>query len=169
MNSAGRSATGRRDPASPERPCSPAEKHRRTGPVAPAAAAAVARRPVAEAWLTRGLLYEWQQRNLSSSLPLALRQLERAGNLDNIRLAIQAGSAPDDASTSGSRPAWIGPVDPLPGIGYRGPVFMDSDIYKTLEAVGWELGARRPRPELGSPSPPTSPACSSRPSGRTAT
>ena len=149
MNSAGRSATGRRDPASPERPRSPAEEHRRTGPVAPAAAAAVARRPVADAWLTRGLLYDWQQRNLSSSLPLALRQLERAGNLDNIRLAIQAASAPDDASTPGLRPAWIGPVDPLPGIGYRGPVFMDSDIYKTLEAIGWELG-HAPRPELSS-------------------
>jgi DUF1680 family protein len=40
-------------------------------------------------------------------------------------------------------------VDPLPGTGYRGPVFMDSDIYKTLEAIGWELAHGR-RPELAS-------------------
>ena len=38
----------------------------------------------------------------------------------------------------------VGPVDPLPGMGYRGPVFMDSDIYKTLEAIGWELAHGRP-------------------------
>jgi uncharacterized protein len=42
------------------------------------------------------------------SLPLALRQLEAAGNLGNLRLAI------------------VGKRE-----GYRGPVFMDSDIYKT--------------------------------------
>ena len=67
--------------------------------------------------LTSGLLHDWQQRNRAASLPLALRQLQAAGNLDNLRLAI-AGT----------------------GEGYRGPAFMDSDIYKTLEAIGWELG-----------------------------
>jgi uncharacterized protein len=49
-----------------------------------------------------------QQRNRTLSLPLALRQLEAAGNLGNLRLAIVGKRA-----------------------GYRGPVFMDSDIYKT--------------------------------------
>jgi DUF1680 family protein len=67
--------------------------------------------------LTGGLLHDWQRRNRRQSLPLALRQMEAAGNLDNLRLAIAGG-----------------------GEGYRGPVFMDSDLYKTLEAVGWELG-----------------------------
>jgi DUF1680 family protein len=67
--------------------------------------------------LADGLLHEWQQRNRTASLPLALRQLENAGNLDNLRLA---GSGADS--------------------GYRGPVFMDSDVYKTLEAISWELG-----------------------------
>ncbi len=56
------------------------------------------------------------ERNHASSLPLALRQLEAAGNLGNLRLAIAGAHE-----------------------GYRGPVFMDSDIYKTLEAIGWEL------------------------------
>ena len=89
------------------------------GPAVPSASAAVAHRPLAGdgARLTAGLLHAWQQRNAGASLPLALRQLETAGNLANVRLAI-----------SGARE------------GYRGPVFMDSDIYKVLEAIGWELG-----------------------------
>ncbi len=96
------------------------------GPVRPTIGASVVHRPVdgLGARLTSGLLSDWQQRNRSASLPLALRQLEAAGNLANLRLAI--------AGTGGS---------------YRGPVFMDSDIYKTLEAVSWEQG-REPSSEL---------------------
>jgi hypothetical protein len=80
--------------------------------------------------LTGGLLGEWQRRNADASLPLALRQLDAAGNLDNLRLAISVSEG-----------------GPAAGAGYRGPVFMDSDIYKTLEAIGWEL-QRGPRPDL---------------------
>ncbi len=89
------------------------------GPVNPTAAAHVAQRPAdgLGATLTSGLLADWQRRNRQASLPLALRQLETAGNLDNVRLAV----------------AGVGGV-------YRGPVFMDSDIYKTLEAISWESG-----------------------------
>ena len=90
-----------------------------SGPVRPSPGAAVMHRPLSgqAARLGPGLLHDWQQRNRMSSLPLALRQLEMAGNLGNLRLAI-----------AGARE------------GYRGPQFMDSDIYKTLEAIGWELG-----------------------------
>ncbi len=96
------------------------------GPVSPTPDAAVAHRPLAgrAARLGTGLLHDWQRRNRDASLPLALRQLEAAGNLGNLRLAIAGAHE-----------------------GYRGPVFMDSDIYKTLEAVGWEL-SRGPDPEL---------------------
>jgi uncharacterized protein len=89
------------------------------GPVSPSPAAAVVHRPLGgrAARLDAGLLHDWQQRNRASSLPLALRQLETAGNLGNLRLVIAGAHE-----------------------GYRGPVFMDSDIYKTLEAIGWELG-----------------------------
>jgi hypothetical protein len=88
------------------------------GPAAPSASAAVTHQPLTGgASLPGGLLHAWQQRNAEASLPLALRQLETAGNLANVRLAV-----------SGARE------------GYRGPVFMDSDIYKVLEAIGWELG-----------------------------
>jgi len=134
-----------------------------TGPVAPTTAASGTHHPVTRARLAGGLLHQWQQRNLAASLPLALRQLEDAGNLDNVRLAIQAARAAGSADAEGEansaadgygamgghRPVGVGPVDPLPGTGYRGPVFMDSDIYKTLEAIGWEL-AHGPRPELAS-------------------
>jgi DUF1680 family protein len=89
------------------------------GPVRPTTAAAVAHRPLDRPGvrLTDGLLGEWQRRNRGVSLPLALRQLERAGNLDNLRL-VSAGQ----------------------GEPYQGPRFADSDLYKTLEAIGWELG-----------------------------
>src|ERR1700726_4761448 len=60
------------------------------GPVSPTPAAVVTHRPLAgqAARLGPGLLHDWQQRNRTSSLPLALRQLEAAGNLGNLRLAI---------------------------------------------------------------------------------
>ena len=132
-----------------------------TGPVAPRAAAAGSHQPLARTSLTGGLLHQWQQRNLAASLPLALRQLEDAGNLDNVRLAIKANHEAllrAEGAADGRRLVGVGPVDPLPGTGYRGPVFMDSDIYKTLEAIGWELAHRsHPKnpenpehPELGS-------------------
>ena len=105
------------------------------GPIGMSATATWSHRPLPGrgARLTGGLLHDWQQRNLAESLPLALRQLEAAGNLDNVRLAIRA--AADGAGGAGT------------AAGYRGPVFMDSDIYKTLEAIGWEL-AHGDRPEL---------------------
>jgi uncharacterized protein len=98
------------------------------GPAVPSASATVAHQPLSGggARLSAGLLHAWQQRNAEASLPLALRQLETAGNLANVRLAV-----------SGARE------------GYRGPVFMDSDIYKVLEAIGWELG-RSPDERLAS-------------------
>lgn len=65
-----------------------------------------------------------QELNHDVSLPNGYRMLEQAGNLHDLRLA--AGQA-------------TGP--------YRGPVYMDSDVYKWLEAVAYEL-ARRPDPAL---------------------
>jgi hypothetical protein len=96
------------------------------GPASPTASAAVIHRPLEGRGvrLTGGLLRDWQQRSHDASLPLALRQMEAAGNLNNLRLVIAGASD-----------------------GYRGPVFMDSDIYKTLEAIGWELG-HDPAPDL---------------------
>ena len=123
------------------------------GPVMPTASAIAAQRPLAApgARLTGGLLHEWQRRNASSSMPLALHQLEAAGNMANLRLAISAEAQADGGVGGGDGHAqFAGPqsaVAAQPGLGYHGPVFMDSDIYKTLEAIGWELGSG-PRPAL---------------------
>jgi DUF1680 family protein len=103
------------------------------GPATPTAAAQTAHRPLTGpgAALTEGLLHDWQSRNREASLPLALRQLEVAGNLDNLRAAAAAGDSAGPGAAS-----------------YHGPVFMDSDVYKTLEAIGWEL-ARDPDSDTG--------------------
>ena len=93
-----------------------------SGPVSPTQAADVAHRPVAGpgTQLAAGLLGDWQRRSSEASLPLAVTQMEAAGNLANLRLAIAA----SDGAADGT---------------YRGPAFMDSDVYKTLEAIAWEL------------------------------
>jgi len=69
-------------------------------------------------WATR------QRVNGETAVPSGESRLETAGNLDNLRIA--AGTITGAA---------------------RGPVFMDSDVYKWLEAAAWEY-ARRPSPEL---------------------
>jgi DUF1680 family protein len=66
--------------------------------------------------LTGGFWATRQKVNREASLLHGYRMLEAAGNLDNLRLA--AGSI--------ARP-------------YQGPVFMDSDVYKWLEAVAYEV------------------------------
>jgi DUF1680 family protein len=71
-----------------------------------------------------GLLAERQRVNREVTLLRGAEELERAGTLDNLRIA--AGRA------SGER---------------RGMVFSDSDVYKWLEALAWELG-REPSAEL---------------------
>jgi DUF1680 family protein len=71
-----------------------------------------------------GLWAKRQKVNGVSALPHGFRMLEAAGNLENLRIA--AGRA------NGT---------------YRGPVFMDSDVYKWLEAAAYEV-ARVPSDSL---------------------
>jgi uncharacterized protein len=66
----------------------------------------------------------WQARNRLTTLPYGISALELAGNLDNFRRIVGATDAP-----------------------YRGFVFNDTDIYKTLEAIAWSL-ASHPDPTL---------------------
>ena len=62
--------------------------------------------------------------NRSVSIPRSLDMLEKAGNLANFEMAMGATNT-----------------------GYNGPVFMDSDIYKGLEAAAYSL-ATNPDPIL---------------------
>ncbi|HEX5505183.1 MAG TPA: beta-L-arabinofuranosidase domain-containing protein [Thermomicrobiales bacterium] len=80
--------------------------------------------PAGAASLTGGLWGDRQAVNGGASLAHGYRQLEEAGNFHDFRLA--AGRARGE---------------------YRGPRYMDSDVYKWLEAAGWELG-RRPDADL---------------------
>ena len=69
---------------------------------------------------------QWQARNRLTTLPYGISALESAGNLDNFRRILGETDAP-----------------------YRGFVFNDTDIYKTLEAIAWCL-AGHPDPALDS-------------------
>ncbi|CAM3625902.1 glycoside hydrolase family 127 protein [Occultella aeris] len=87
------------------------------GPLVPTPRAVAVQRPLGTATLTGGLWRHWQQVNRSASIPLGIAKLDEAGNFTNLRLA--AGEQLDAE--------------------HRGPVYMDSDIYKMLETVAYEL------------------------------
>ena len=71
-----------------------------------------------------GFLAERQRTNRQRTLPHGFDQLQRSGALGNLRLAAGGdGRYQALADTSGAT---------FP--------FLDSDVYKWLEAVGWELG-----------------------------
>jgi DUF1680 family protein len=68
--------------------------------------------------LTGGLLHDWQRRNRDATIPHVIAELRKAGNLENLRRLA-------DSS--------IGP--------YRGRYpFLDTDLYKTLEGLAYEVG-----------------------------
>ena len=74
--------------------------------------------------LTGGLLHAWQRRNRVVTVPHVVREVRQAGNLDNFRRL----------------------HDPAVG-DYRGRYpFLDTDVYKTLEGIAYELG-REPADE----------------------
>jgi uncharacterized protein len=84
-----------------------------------------------QARISGGFLAERQRVNREATIPHGFEQLGRAGPLDNLRLAAGGdGRYRARADTSGAT---------FP--------FLDSDVYKWLEAVGWELG-RGPDPGL---------------------
>ena len=60
-------------------------------------------------------LGEWQQLNRDATVPHCIENLESSGALDNLRRLVESSDLP-----------------------FRGLWFADSDLHKTLEAVGWE-------------------------------
>ena len=71
-----------------------------------------------------GFLAERQRTNRQHTIPHGFDQLQRVGTLDNLRLA------------AGANGRYRAQAD---SAGVTFP-FLDSDVYKWLEAVGWELG-----------------------------
>jgi DUF1680 family protein len=95
-------------------------------PVVPTGSAAVRRRPIGLRGLsiTGGLWADRRRIIREATIPHGARQLEAAGNLANLRAA------------AAGRGEYSGEADDA---GLTFP-FLDSDVYKWLEAVGWELG-----------------------------
>lgn len=97
-------------------------------PVAPTADAAVALQPVplGASRSTGGFWFDRMQANRRQAIRTGYEKLETAGNLRNLRIAagIEQGEA-------------------------KGPIFMDSDVYKWLEAAGWEYGREADEDVLG--------------------
>ncbi|MQA12286.1 MAG: glycoside hydrolase family 127 protein [Pseudonocardiaceae bacterium] len=89
------------------------------GPVQLTPRAAVTLHPASDARITAGLWHERRAVNARSSIPDGFERLREAGNFHDLRLA--AGTATGEY------------VNDLP--------FMDSDLYKWLEAVGWAQSA----------------------------
>ena len=65
-----------------------------------------------------------RETNRVASIPFSLQKLEEAGNLEDMRLAARGATN-----------------------GFRGPVFIDSDLYKAIEAASYSL-ATHPDPAL---------------------
>ncbi|HXW81418.1 MAG TPA: beta-L-arabinofuranosidase domain-containing protein [Acidimicrobiales bacterium] len=87
------------------------------GPVQPTAGSHVALRPLdgGAVRLSGGFWGERQALNREVTIPHGIRMLEEWGSLDNLRAAAGQG-----------------------GKDYRLPLFMDSDVYKVLEAIAWD-------------------------------
>ena len=88
-------------------------------PVAPTRSAHARLRPLDDldvALDAGGFLGAWQARNRAATIPHCIERLESSGNLANLRRL-------DDPSR-----------EP-----YHGFWFADSDVYKVLEAIGWEI------------------------------
>ncbi|GGJ65891.1 hypothetical protein GCM10010121_090750 [Streptomyces brasiliensis] len=60
----------------------------------------------------------WQELNATATIQHCVDNIERTGVIDNLRRLTPGG----------------------PDVPFRGPWFADSDLYKTLEAIGWEIG-----------------------------
>ncbi len=92
-------------------------RHSFVGPVVPTAGATVALRPLEKGGfrLEGGFWGQRQLLNREVTIPHGITMLEEHGNLENLRMAA--------ARKKGE---------------YRLPLFRDSDVYKVLEAIGWE-------------------------------
>lgn len=89
------------------------------GPVAPRDTARLVRHPLPATAVRLdpdGHLGRWQHLNADATLPHCLRMLEESGAMDNLRRLVGESDAP-----------------------HVGFMFADTDVYKTAEAIGWEI------------------------------
>jgi hypothetical protein len=91
---------------------------------APAPLAKLRAVPFTDVKITDAFWLPRQETNRIASIPVNLDNLEKAGNLQNLRLAAKNARE-----------------------GFQGPVFMDSDVHKALEAAAYSLSTH-PDPAL---------------------
>ncbi len=122
-------ATADRTSAVGTGPADPGAVARADATVAPGGAL-TAVRPLrfADARITGGFWAQRQRVNREVTIPAGWQHLHTSGNFEDLTLA-----AGDTEGRSREK--------------FRGPLFMDSDVYKWLEAVSWEAG-REPSAEL---------------------
>lgn len=84
-------------------------------PAAPSRSTAAGPVDIRRVRLTDGFIGDWQRLNREATIPHCIERLESTGVVDNLRRLVGESDAP-----------------------FRGPLFADSDLYKTLEAIGWE-------------------------------
>ena len=96
--------------------------------VVPTVAATATYRPIGatDVTVTAGFWADRLATNGQRTIPVGFEQLERAGNLHNLQLAAGV------AGSGGYRALGLMFDKPFP--------FLDSDVYKWLEGVAWELG-----------------------------
>lgn len=97
----------------------PSSPRRQAGSVQPTPGALAVRHPLGHDDVTldpRGWLGSWQEVNRAATISHCVAKLEQTGPLDNLRRKTGEFAGPR-----------------------RGMWFTDSDVYKTLEAIGWEL------------------------------
>ena len=94
----------------------------RAVPASPIAGTRHRPQPIPSVRLVGGPLAAWQQRNGEATIPHCIEQLAVSGVLDNFRRVLGESAAE-----------------------FRGLVFADSDLYKVIEAVAWEIARTRTR------------------------
>ncbi|GAB3284933.1 glycoside hydrolase family 127 protein [Kineosporia babensis] len=92
------------------------------GPAAPRRPAHLTPLPLRSAVLhPESSLGRWQDLNGAATIPHCVENLEATGTIANFRRLAEAGeNGPEGA--------------------FAGPWFADTDLYKTIEAMGWEIG-----------------------------
>lgn len=98
----------------------PVAETEREGPVGLTLESRTALRPLTRDRVTfdaSGFIGSWQQLNGSKTIRHCIDQIEASGAVDNFRRLTGESTAD-----------------------FRGPLFADSDVYKTLEAIAWETG-----------------------------
>jgi DUF1680 family protein len=107
-----------------------------TSVVSPGARTRLRPLPAGGTRIVAGFWAQWQRINRERAIPHGFEQLTERGTRNNFRLA----AARQDAATDDSTVQDAGEYQAMADSSGMILPFLDSDVYKWLEAAGWELG-----------------------------